>query len=114
MRKQDLIVAGLTTVLLLSSHALFAKDNQPVYGSQLMTQQERTEFQQRMRNAKSDAERQKIRNEHHKKMQIKAKEQGITLPDKPKKSGAGSGKVKGQGMGEGMGEGKGMGKGMGR
>lgn len=54
-----------------------------IYGSQLMTQQERLEFRERMRAAGSAEEREQIRQEHHQRMQIRAKERGVTLPDEP-------------------------------
>ena len=53
-----------------------------VYGWQLMTEQERQQF----------------REEHHKAMQERAKERGVTLPDEPMGPGPGGG-----GMGGGMG-----------
>ena len=54
-----------------------------IYGSQLMTPQERNEFRERMRAAKSAEERERIRREHHEQMQARAKQRGITLPDEP-------------------------------
>ncbi len=51
-----------------------------VYGSQLMTEQERAAHQARMRNAPSKQDRELIRLEHHQQMQIRAKEQGFSLP----------------------------------
>lgn len=56
---------------------------QPVYGWQLMTPEERTAYQAKMRAAKTAKERAAIRAEHHKEMQQRAKEQGVTLPDEP-------------------------------
>ena len=87
-------------------------DEQPVYGSQLMNEQERLEHRQRMRNAASDQERQQIRAEHHNRMQERARQQGVTLPDEPPAQGMGAGK--GMGAGQGMGMGRGMGSGQGR
>ena len=72
-----------------------AQSQQPIYGSQLMTQQERLEYQQRIRSAKSQAERQRIRSEHHAQMQERARQEGVTLP--------GMGPGQGQGMGPGQG-----------
>ena len=54
-----------------------------IYGGQLMTEQERTEYRSRLRAAASDEERQQIRWEHHVRMQERAKERGVTLPDEP-------------------------------
>ena len=55
----------------------------PIYGSQLMTPEERTAYRDKMRSAKTAKEREEIREEHHKEMQARAKERGVTLPDKP-------------------------------
>lgn len=87
------------------------QDRDMIYGSQMMTQQERTEYQNRMQAAKTAQEREQIRNEHHKQMQIRAKERGVTLPDTPPPHGMGGGM--GPGTGGGMGGG-GMGGGGGR
>lgn len=75
-----------------------------VYGSELMTPQERNEYQNRMRAAKTDQEREAIRLEHHKQMQARAKAQGKTLPDMPP-AGMGPGGGMGAGGGKGMGPG---------
>jgi len=83
------------------------RDQDRIYGSQLMTQQERNEFRARMRAAKTVQERERIRNEHHRQMQIRAKERGVTLPDEPPARGGGMGPG---GMGGGMGPGGGMGR----
>jgi len=85
---------------------LQTQDQEQIYGSQLMTQQERAEFHARMRSAKTAMEREQIRNEHHQRMQERAKEQGVTLPSEPP--------VRGGYMGPddaGMGPGGGMGSG---
>lgn len=70
-----------------------------IYGSQLMTPAERTEYRTRMLAAASDAEREKIRAEHHAEMQKRAKARGIKLPDVPPMRGM----HRGQGMGMGPG-----------
>lgn len=80
------------------------QQQEPIYGSQLMTQQERNAHRAKMRAAKTDQEREQIRLEHHKQMQERAKERGVTLPDVPPASG------KGMGPGPGMGGGKGGGR----
>lgn len=73
-----------------------------IYGYELMTPQERLEYQNRMRAAKTYEEREQIRLEHHKAMQERAKAQGKTLPDMP---------PAGMGSGGGMGPGGGLGPG---
>lgn len=75
------------------------QDRQQIYGSQLMTQQERAAYRARMRAAKTQEEREKIRAEHHEQMKVRAKEKGVTLPDEPP--------MRGGGMGPGMGPGGG-------
>jgi multidrug resistance efflux pump len=86
------------------------QQQQQIYGSQLMTQQERMEFRAKMRAAKTAEERQKIREEHHAQMQERAKEKGVTLPDVA----PGQGMMRDSGMGQGMGPGMGMGRGGGK
>lgn len=78
-----------------------------VYGSQLMTSQERSEYWNKMRAARTPEERERLRAEHHKEMAARAKERGVTLPDEPPSRGP-----RGPGMGQGMGPGM-MGPGMG-
>ncbi len=79
------------------------RSEEQIYGSQLMTQQERNEYQARMRAAKTDQERERIRAEHHTQMQERAKAQGKTLPDSPPPHGGGMGPGGGGGMGPGGG-----------
>jgi hypothetical protein len=84
---------------------------QTIYGSQLMTEQERNEYRQRMRNVKTNEERETLRLEHHNRMKERARERGVSLPDQPPEKpyrGQGSG---GPGMGYG---GQGMGSGGGK
>lgn len=78
------------------------QDHEHVYGAELMTVQERTEYQARMRATKTEQEREAFRLEHHKKMQERAKAQGKTLPDMPPAD-------RGPGMGPGGGKGTGPG-----
>lgn len=108
MIKRTLILSALTSSLLIFSGQTYAEDQEIVYGSQLMTQQERVELRQRIRNAKTAEERKQIRYEHHQRMQQRAKAQGKTLPDEPP---AGGGMRARDGSGPGMGAGKGGGMG---
>ncbi|MGE0113976.1 MAG: hypothetical protein AB7T07_03700 [Steroidobacteraceae bacterium] len=67
-----------------------AKETQElVYGRQLMTDAERAEYRAKMRTLKTQQEREAFRLEHHKKMQERAKEKGVTLPDMPLHQGMG-------------------------
>ena len=88
--------------------------SEPIYGYQMMTPQERDEYRARMRNARTAAERQTIRDEHHTAMVERAKERGLTLPDRPTGAGPygpgrgpGGAGPRGPGMGPGMGPGSG-------
>lgn len=78
-------------------------DDAPIFGSQIMSQEERIEHRNRMRSAKTLEEREQIRQEHHQQMLTRAKERGVVLPDEPPMR-------RGQGMGgPGMRPGGGMG-----
>ncbi len=86
---------------------------QEIYGSQLMTEQERMTYRTKMQTATTAQERERIRLEHHNEMQVRARQQGMTLPDTPPAQGMGQGMSKGmdQGMGQGTGAGQGPGAG---
>ena len=64
---------------------------QQVYGWQLMTEQERLEYRNRMRAMKTLEEREQFRFEHHELMQERAKERGVKLPEAPSPYGRGMG-----------------------
>ena len=116
MSKKLLLISMLSASLLLGLQPGFAADpaaQEQVYGSQLMTSQERAAYQTRMRAAKTNDEREQIRAQHHKEMQVRAQQQGVTLPDEPPAKGMGGGMGPGGGMG-GMGPGGGGSGGGGR
>jgi uncharacterized membrane protein YgcG len=107
MMKRTLMMSALAVALVLFSGFAFAADqDEQIYGSQLMTQQERTEYHAKMRVVKTVQEREQIRKEHHEQMQERAKERGVTLPDEPPGRGGGMGRG-----GGGMESGGGMGSG---
>lgn len=100
MKKREILVAtALVTALSLSAGFALAAEQEPaqaqkqpqVYGSQLMTEQERTEHRAKMRTAKTTEERDQIRKEHHERMKERAKERGVTLSDEPPAKGGGMG-----------------------
>ena len=93
------ILLSSTLSLLVSASSLLAE--QQVYGYQLMTEQERIEHQNKMRSLRTAEERERYRQEHHKKMQERAKQQGLSLPDQPRMQGGGMGAGGGQGQGRG-------------
>ncbi len=113
--RATVLVSALAATLLLSAGFATAADQErtqdmpqtqtqnqdQVYGSQLMTRQERAEYRTKLRAAKTAEERERIRNEHHEQMKERAKVRGVTLPDEPP---AGRG---GMGPGGGVGQGGG-------
>jgi len=144
MMKRPLMVSALATALSLPTGFALAADpepapakaqtpkSEPIYGSQLMTPQERAEYRAKMSAAKTVEEQEQIRKEHHEQMKERAKARGVTLPDEPPARGGGMGPGGGGmgpggggmgpggggmgpgGGGMGMGQNQGMGKGMGR
>ena len=124
MQQEKLVITILAGALLVSANPLSAaeqdrtkekiqaqtKDQERIYGSELMTEKERSEYRDRMRSAKTQQEREKIRSGHHDRMLARAKERGVTIPDEPPVKGGGMGP--GGGMGTGAG-GKGYGGGAG-
>lgn len=119
-----LLLALLASTSLVGVTQVFAQAQAQaqvqIYGSQLMTAAERTEYQAKMRTLKTDKERDAFRLDHHTKMTARAAERGITLPSTPPgvgagpKSNTGLGVGPGSGMGSGQGAPSGGGKGPGR
>ncbi len=70
---------------------LQTQDRDQIYGSQLMTPGERAQYHTRMRNLKTERERERYRLEHHRQMQERARERGVTLSDQPMLRGGGMG-----------------------
>ena len=124
MSKKSFFIPILGAVLCLPVGVVHAADaapaagqvqNQVMYGSQLMTPQQRMEYRAKLRAAKTIQERERIRQEHHEEMMELAKKRGVTLPAVPPVGGAGMGPGRmngGAGMGPGrMDGGAGMGPG---
>lgn len=80
----NIAAIGLAALVLAAGPTSGVHGQQPpIYGSQLMTEQERAEYRDRMRTATSEQERVQIRQEHHARMQERAEERGVVLPDQP-------------------------------
>ncbi|HJQ61559.1 MAG TPA: hypothetical protein VJ834_01765 [Burkholderiales bacterium] len=94
------MVVGGPAALAQQSADQPAAKREPIYGYRMMSPEERDEYRAKMRSTHSAEERQAIRDEHHAAMVERAKERGITLPDRP--TGAGP-RGPGMGPGEGMG-----------
>jgi hypothetical protein len=124
MMKKILLVSPLLFVLIMTASVTKAADEvqvqkrmetqQQVYGYQLMTNEERMEMRNKMTTAKTAEERERIQAEHHERMKIRAKEQGVTLPDQPMMKGGAMGKGTGMGAGAGSGQKQGSGQGRGK
>lgn len=83
------------------------RDGQPIAGYNLMTEQERAQFRERMRSLNTRQERQAYRQEHHQQMVERARARGMELEDlPPTAAGQPGGNGKGKGMGGGMGNGQ--------
>ncbi len=101
MTKRTLVVWTLAALMSFPVGFATAGDRE-IFGSQLMTQQERTEYLMKMRSAKTPAEQERIRSEHHQRMLERAKARGLTLPGEPPARGGAMGQG-GRGMGPGGG-----------
>ncbi|MFH1674241.1 MAG: hypothetical protein ABIF87_12560 [Pseudomonadota bacterium] len=121
MKTRYFIIPVLMVVLLfLSGLAIAAEQEQSqaleqeqeqMFGSQLMTSEERMEYHNKMRNLKTQEEREAFRLEHHKTMMERAKEKGVTLPETPPAGGRATCPKGGMGpRGGGMGAGDGRGR----
>jgi hypothetical protein len=108
MKRRILVLFTLVIVLSLSTGSALAadqeraqesvqkQDQEQIYGSQLMTQQERSEYRAKMRTAKTAEEREQMRKEHHERMKQRAAERGVTLTEEPPARGRGMGPCGGQ------------------
>ena len=112
MLKRNFTMSLLAGALTLSLGLAFAVEpesapvQEQVYGSQLMTQKERAEHRAKMRAAKTPEQMAQVRAEQHERMQERAKQLGVTLPDTPLAVGGGMGPGPGGGMGAGQGGGR--------
>ena len=104
MKNSYLLTTVCLSLLLTMGFESSQAAQEVVYGWQLMTAQERMEHRIKMRSFKTEQERAAYRREHHKRMQERAKQQGVTLPEVPATMGKGMGSNRGGG-GQGMGGG---------
>jgi len=78
-----LLATIFATALLTAPGFSSANEVEPIYGNQLMTQEEMQPHREAMRNAKTPEERALIRERNHEKMRLRAKEKGVPFPDTP-------------------------------
>ena len=106
------VVAALTLSAVVMTYTMgaHAQDTtsslMPIYGSQLMSDPERSAYQTKMRSLKTDQAREAFRLEHHEEMKIRASARGITLPNEPYAKGLGIQGHVPQGAGQGGAAGK--------
>lgn len=113
MNRKPVIAVVLVSSLLLPSGFVLAaqqetererlqvQEREHLYGSQIMTEQERNEYRARIGAAKTQEQREQIRMQHHERMRERAQEQGLSLPDAPPLKGGGM--MQGEGVGGGKG-----------
>lgn len=116
--KKSLVITAIATFLVLSNGSVIAEEKamskdklqtttqETVRGSQLMTQEEREEFRNKMRSATSAEERQKIQKEHHERMRARAKERHLKMSEEPPFDGMRGNMRDGTGAGMGQGGGR--------
>ena len=73
-------LGGISTLVQAASREV---DKEHIFGSELMTEEERNEYRERLRTAKTEQEREQIRSEHRNKMQECARDRGVTMKEKP-------------------------------
>lgn len=93
MNRKKSVLHCMIGVLSLSAVIAAAADPSPVqkiaatqeqvYGSQLMTLEERAEYHGAMRAANTVEERELLRKEQHQRMDARAKARGVTLANEP-------------------------------
>jgi len=70
-----------TLSMALPTTSVFAKDQ--VYGWQMMSEQEQHEYRAKMQSMNTAEEKNHYRMKHHEMMDMRAKQQGVTLPSMP-------------------------------
>jgi hypothetical protein len=84
--------------------ATTTQQTQKMYGYDVLTEQERHAYRTQMNAAKTEQERERIRNEHRELVQRRAKEQGVTVHGMAYGPGPGAGPGKGGGSTAGKGK----------
>ena len=97
MKTQFTSYLGLAALVLFLAGPVLAADqdrdqiynDNSVYGWQLMNEQERNEYRERMLELRTEQERNEYRYEHHELMEERAESRGIELKDDPMQRGYG-------------------------
>ena len=90
MNAFKIIVTFIVCLFLFTGSGVSVAE-ETVYGWQLMSEQERMAHREKMRSLKTEQEREAYRLEHHKRMQERAREKGMKLPEDPEAVGKGMG-----------------------
>ncbi len=69
------------------THAIQSMEGNHIIGGHLMTSEERKEFREKMKNARTPKMREQLLKENHEKMQKRAKERGVPLRKMPPSQG---------------------------
>jgi hypothetical protein len=90
MTRKRLAISLAAAGLLLGAapYAFAEEDTAPIYGQQLMTQEEQEQYRARMRALETEQERAALREQHRKDMQGRARERNVELPDVAAPAGA--------------------------
>lgn len=95
---RSVLIVCLLALLTVFTGPVYASDQakiqnsaQQVYGSQLMSAEERLQYHQQLRVLQTEQEKEQFRIQHHHKMQERAKALGKTLPEQPREGGYGYG-----------------------
>lgn len=78
-----LLLGPLSAIVSAAPERSPAADSGGVYGRQLMTPQEEEAYRRKMWELKTESERERFRREHHRRMQERARDLGVHLPDDP-------------------------------
>ncbi len=111
MNRKLLSVSTAALLLGITLAPAILAEEKEIYGREMMTQEERFEYQKRMRIAESEEAREKIRAEHHDRMKQRAAERGLKMPDSPPRAGMDMGRNDSSSRGTGFGSGSGSGRG---
>ena len=80
-RNSRLAFVAAAWIFAATAPVLAEDEPPPIYGQQLMTQQEQEQYRERVRAARTDEDRAALREQHREAMQARARERGVELPD---------------------------------
>jgi len=99
MKPSSQLMMSLLAVVPLLAPAVLQAQEEPVYGRELMTDQELQEHRQTLRNLETAEERAEYRAEHREQMEERARERGVELAEPRSGTGAPGPAERGSGPG---------------